>query len=240
MDTYTEFSTVYDYLLKHVDYEYWYKYIRTLMCKYTESQKRILEIGCGTGKFGAKFSRDNSLIYGMDKSMDMLQIAKVRAQKKYRIFCGDMTDFYLSKKFDFIFCVHDTMNYLLTYKDIQNTLKCVKNIMHDKSIFLFDITTEHNIKINFDGQSSFYSVRGIEVEWTNEYDKKKKHVYSVLKFVKNGNVIGFENHIQRIYTISEIEKILDKEGFKIHDIFSDYSLTPANNDAVMINFITGI
>ena len=86
MDTYTEFSTVYDYLLKHVDYEYWYKYIRSLMSKYTESHERILEIGCGTGKFGAKFSRDNSIVYGMDKSMDMLQVAKARAQKKYRIF----------------------------------------------------------------------------------------------------------------------------------------------------------
>ncbi|MCU0822748.1 MAG: class I SAM-dependent methyltransferase [Spirochaetes bacterium] len=238
MNPYTAFSSVYDNLLKHVDYEYWYKYIKTIMHQYVKNPELILELGCGTGRFGAKFSRDNFLTYGMDMSLDMLQVAKARAFKKYHIFCGDMTGFYLSKKFDFIFSVHDTMNYHLTYNDIKKVLRCVKKIMHPDSVFMFDITTEHNIKTNFDKKSSLYSVRGTDVEWSNTYDRKKKHIYSVLKFRKNGREVASETHIQRIYSADEIKGILQKEGFEIINIFSDYSFTPVQKDTVMINFIT--
>ena len=239
MNPYTAFSSVYDNLLKHVDYEYWYKYIKTLMFQYVERPELILELGCGTGRFGAKFSRDDFLIYGMDRSIDMLQIAKARAFRKYHIFCGDMTGFHLSKKFDFIFSVHDTMNYHLTFNEIKKVLRCVKNIMHKDSVFMFDITTEHNIKINFDKKSSFYNVRGTDIEWSNTYDKNKKQIYSVLKFKKNGREVASETHVQRIYSEEEIKGILKKEGFEIINIFSDYSfMPPVKDDTVMINFIT--
>lgn len=238
MNPYTAFSTVYDNLLKHVDYEYWYKYIKTLMFQYIKSPRSILELGCGTGRFGAKFSRDDFLIYGMDKSLDMLKVAKLRAFKKFHILCGDMTGFFLSREFDFIFSVHDTMNYLLTYNDIRKTFRCVKNIMHSDSVFMFDITTEHNIKINFDGQSMFYNVRGTEVEWSNEYDEKRKKIHSFLKFQRENKILCTETHTQRIYSVDEIKRLLEREGFLILDIFSDYSFTPVAPDAVMINFVT--
>ncbi len=237
MNTYTAFSTVYDYLLKHVDYEYWYEYIRTLMLQHIESPEAILELGCGTGRFGAKFSRDDYYIYGMDKSLDMLKIAKIRAYKRFHIFCGDMTDFHLSKKFDFIFSVHDTMNYLLRYDDIRKVFKCVKRIMHKDSIFMFDITTEHNIKINFEGQSTHYNVGGMDIEWSNEYDEKKKLVYSTLDFQKKDGYNESEMHIQRIYSVDEIKKLLEKENLEVVDIFSDYSFSSVKKDSVMINFV---
>ncbi len=198
----------------------------------------ILELGCGTGRFGAKFSRDNFQIYGMDKSLAMLQVAKIRSYKNFRIFCGDMTNFYLSKKFDFIFSVHDTMNYLLRYSDIRKVFRCVKRIMHHDSIFMFDITTEFNIRSNFDGQSTYYNVRGIEIEWSNEYEENKKRIYSTLKFQKENGSIETEKHIQRIYSIDEIKRLLEEERFEIVDIFSDYSFSPIKKDAVMINFVT--
>lgn len=239
MNTYTTFSEVYDHLLKHVDYEYWYKYIKTLMNQYVESPKSILELGCGTGRFGAKFSRDDYLIYGMDKSINMLQVAKLRAFKKFHIFCGDMTNFFLSKSFDFIFSVHDTMNYLLTFEDLRKVLGCVKQALHKKSIFMFDITTEHNIMINFDKKTSFYEVPGgMQVKWSNEYNRKKKHIYSTLEFMRDSEVVCTEKHTQRIYSIKEIESLLAECGFEIIDIFGDYSFTPVNNETVMVNFIT--
>jgi len=240
MNPYTAFSEVYDYLLKHVDYECWYKYIRELMLKYVDKPENILELGCGTGRFGAKFSRDNSIIFGMDRSFDMLQVARVRSRKNFRIFCADMTGFHLARQFDFIFSVHDTMNYLLTYSDIRKTLQCVKKVMHKKSIFMFDITTEHNILLNFDRQSTFYNVRDMEVEWSNEYDKRKKKIFSKLEFRKNGRHMGTEMHVQRIYSISEMEKLLIEQGFEVLDVFNDYSFSRVQEDAVMINFISRV
>jgi SAM-dependent methyltransferase len=234
---YTIFPSVYDNILKHIDYERWYSYIRSLMLRYIDKPENLLELGCGTGKFGAKFSRDNFEIFGLDKSIEMLKIAHIRAYKNFRIFCADMKDFCLLRKFDFIFSVHDTINYFLKNDDLSRVLKSVKKIMHKDSIFMFDITTEYNIKKYFYNNKTDYSVRGIDVEWANEYDADKKLIYSLLTF-KYNSFVDTEMHVQRIYSIDEIIDLLNRENLKVVDIFSDYSFDPVREDSVMINFVT--
>jgi len=238
METYTELSEVYDYLLKDVDYDSWYSFLRTLMLKYVKNPSHILELGCGTGKFGAKFSRDNYLIYGMDKSLEMLMVAKMRAFKYFRIFCGDMTNFYLSKNFDFIFTVNDTMNYLTNNSEITNTLRSIRKVMHKNSIFMFDITTEYNIIKNFDGKVTRFNVKGMEVEWSNKYDSDNGFIYSTINFYKKDGSFSTERHVQRIYSIAEIEGFLKRENYKLIDIFGDYSFSSITADTIMINFVT--
>lgn len=238
MNPYTLFPEVYDHLFRNVDYEYWYRYIRSIMLQYVENPVVILELGCGTGKFGAKFSRDGYICYGMDKSIDMLKIAKIRAFKNYRIFCADMTNFSLVKKFDFLFSVHDTMNYLLDYDNIRKTFSSINRTMNDNSIFMFDITTEHNIYKNFTGEPVLYNVNNMNIKWSNEYDSKRKLIFSILEFRKKNGEIETETHIQRIYTINELTKILIEENFDVIDIYSDYSFESPHEDSVMINFIT--
>jgi SAM-dependent methyltransferase len=237
LNPYTIFPSVYDYILKHIDYERWYIYIRSLMLRYVDNPETLLELGCGTGKFGAKFSRDNFQIFGMDNSIEMLKIARIRAYKNFRIFCADMKDFSLLKKFDFIFSVHDTINYFLNIEDLSKVLRSVKKIMHKDSIFMFDITTEYNIKKYFYNNKNDYSVMGKDIEWANEYDADNKLIYSLLTF-KHNSFVDTEMHVQRIYSVDEIKNLLKRENFEIVDIFSDYSFDPVKEDSVMINFVT--
>jgi SAM-dependent methyltransferase len=207
------------------------------MSMYIDKPARVLELGCGTGKFGAKFSRDNFLVYGMDNSIEMLNMARLRAYKNFLIFCADMKNFRLARKFDFIFSVHDTINYFLDPDDLVKVFKCVKEVMDKNSIFMFDITTEYNIKKYFFNNRTNYYFRGMEIEWENNYDQKKKYIYSVLKFKKEKSIES-ETHVQKIYSVQEIKSLLKKAGLKTLNIFSDYSFEPVKKDTVMINFVT--
>ena len=239
MDTiYTDFAPIYDCLLQHVDYDRWYRYIKSLMLRYIKNPRLILELGCGTGKFGAKFSRDGFAVFGMDISISMLRIAKLRAYGNFRIFCADMRNFQLARKFDFIFSVHDTMNYFLEYSDLRSVLRSTKGGMHEESVFMFDMTTEHNIMRYFDKKLMRYTIRDIQVEWSNSYDPEEKVVFSTLRFTKPDGSTTVEKHVQRIYTVDEMSGLLQREGFAIIDIFSDYSFSAVKEDAVMINFVT--
>jgi len=178
-EPYSGLAEAYDYILRHVDYEQWYQFIRGIMIHYTENPETVLELGCGTGKFGAKFSADNFRIVGIDSSLNMLRVAKTRAFRSFRILCADIRNYSLKKPFDFIFSVHDTMNYQLTKEDIRDVLRSTKRVMHDKSIFMFDITTEHNIDRFFNNKTSFYKTRGMNIEWGNAYDREKNISFPV-------------------------------------------------------------
>ncbi len=227
----------YDYLLRHVDYERWYRYIRSVMFRYIQDPQSILEIGCGTGKFGAKFSRDDFTIYGMDVSLEMLRMAKPRARRHFSVFCGDVRNFALSRAIDFIFSVHDTMNYLLTHDELGAAFKSVQNIMHEGSIFMFDLTTEHNIRRFFDGKVTRHVRGNAEVVWENSYDAESKIVSSILTVKKSNGQIAVETHRQRIYESGEILPLVRDAGLEIVDIFSDYSFKKPSGKTIMINYL---
>ena len=80
---YETIAEAYDYMLRHVDYERWYQYISGIMIYFVNNPRSVLELGCGTGRFGAKFSADDFIIYGIDRSMRMLQVAKTRAFRNF-------------------------------------------------------------------------------------------------------------------------------------------------------------
>ena len=239
-DPYSRLATAYDKILEHVDYQEWYNYIRAIMTRYVEEPKTVVELGCGTGRFGAKFSADGYMIYGVDRSIDMLCVAKARAFKNFRLICSDIMDFALARPVDFIFAVHDTMNYLMKKSDVRRALRCVRGVMHSGSIFMFDITTEYNIENNFNGVTNTYEIRGNTVEWGNRFDRRRRIVQSTLRFHNGDGTMEEENHFQRIYTVDEIKSLLKKEKFELLGVFSDYSFKKPAHDTVMINFVTRI
>lgn len=236
MEPYTDIAPVYDYLLRHVDYQEWYEYIRSVMKRHCDSARNILELGCGTGRFGSKFSNDGYTIFGIDKSLDMLRVARTRTFLNFRILCSDITNFHLAKKMDFIFSVHDTMNYLLEYADILNMFRCVRETMNGDSVFMFDITTEHNIYTNFDGKTSQYRLHNSTVEWSNRYDAGKKLIISTLRIHRNGKT-SVEKHVQRIYSAEEMRELLAEGGLAPLGVYGDYTFEPPRDSTVMINFI---
>ena len=130
------------------------------------------------------------------------------------------------------------MNYQLTTDGIRKVLRCVKNIMHEKSIFLFDITTEHNINSYFNNKTSFYKTRGMNIEWSNRYLREKKHIISTFITRFDDGRVFMEEHTQRIFSRYEIEQVLEEEGLEILEIYSDYTYNPPSDDTIMINFIT--
>jgi len=237
MNPYTELATAYDLILEHVDYKAWYDYICSVMCRNVNNPRKILELGCGTGKFGPKFSADDFTVYGIDVSFEMLRIAKTRAFRNFHIFCSDMRNFALSEKMDFIFCVHDAMNYLLEKKDIRNVLRSVREVMHNDSVFMFDLTTEYNIKNNFENQITEYKSMGRIIEWSNTYDKKNKIVLSTLNFSRDDGTSVSEHHVQKIYSVKEITKLIISEGMDIIGVYGDHTFLPPGKKNVMINFV---
>lgn len=235
-EAYSHMAAHYDFLLGHVDYEHWYNYIKMIMHVYFGFPEHILEIGTGTGKFGSYFSRDGYPITGLDLSFEMLRAAKLRAYKNYSIVCGDARNLPFSKPFDFIFSVHDTLNYITEIEDLKKVLLSAASLMHEDSVFLFDMTTEYNVLTNFDSQVKSFQHNDWMIQWYNEYDKGKRIIESFMTFRKDDE-FKQEIHRQKIYTTEEVLILLKECGLTLFELYADYTYEKPGPKTIMKNFV---
>lgn len=267
---YTGFADCYDEIMNHVDYQAWHRFLKFTLLGYQNGifsklggkkentwiqnynsgenyenkypeQCDILEIGCGTGNLAIPFFNDGFAVTGLDGSIKMLQILK-KKNRKIPTICSEMKNFALNKKFDYIFSVHDTVNYLTEPDDLAVFFENIGYHLKNQGVFLFDLTTEYNILRNFHKKKDEYQTENAHIKWTNLYDKKSKIISSKLKFSSkerhNNNKSCFvEEHKQRIYQIEEIREIVKEKGFRILRIFSDQSFQYPRATSLMINYL---
>ena len=101
--------------------------------------KKVLDLGCGTGRFDFLFEKENPLsILGVDISQQMLNIAKNKAMKrssKVKFIQYDINNLntYNNEQFDFIFS-STTFHYI---RDINGLFKNMYNLLEEKAPVLF-------------------------------------------------------------------------------------------------------
>lgn len=112
-----------------------------LVFVYTQNKKEVdlLEIGCGTGNI-LKTLPKNFQIYGLDVSADMVEIAKKKI-KHGTFWQADMTQFSISKKFDVILCIFDTINHLNHFSQWEHTFQRAAKHLKSNGVFIFDMNT---------------------------------------------------------------------------------------------------
>lgn len=119
-----KYSNIYNQIYKKKNYIKESKYIITLLKKNKVIKKNILEFGLGTGRHAKYLLSKNYNLVGIDKSPDMLRIAK--KIPKLKCILGDIRSIKLNKKFDAILSLFHCINYMLTSSDINNFFKNAK------------------------------------------------------------------------------------------------------------------
>lgn len=105
-------------------YSFYYTNIKSLLGSLIPKNKKVLEVGCGTGDLLASLNPKNG--YGMDISREMIIIAT----KKYKNI--KFSTNYPSEKFDFIFMT-DVIEHLT---DPQKEFNSISKLMNKKTIFV--------------------------------------------------------------------------------------------------------
>lgn len=166
-----------------------FSYIRS---KTNIKNKNILDIGCGGGILTEKLARHGGNITAIDKSKELIKIAKSRLNSSYDItyINIDTTEFLKknTEKFDIILC----MELLEHIKNKNQVIDLIKHIMN-KDCFLIISSLNKNL------------ITYIKIIFFAEYVIKKmpKNTHIFENFIKIGDINSYIDEI-KIIDIKEI------------------------------------
>ena len=189
------------------------KKVLSLIRKYNPKAKSILELGVGSGNVLKCFPKRYNL-FGLDIGQKYVKLA----QKKMpyaNLIVSSMHNFKINKKFDVIFSVYDSINFLESFDQWKQTFKTVHNHLNDQGIFIFDMYTpkmlergknwSHFSKEKFGYMWDKAEVKGNKLTWHfHIFEKQKGNSYAL-------NEYRFH---ERMFPVKKTEQEL-KKHFKI-------------------------
>jgi len=104
--------------------------------EYSKQAKKILEIGCGIGMVLANLP-ERYVVYGLDIERDYIEVCRRRIPRGMFFVCS-MHNFKIDEKFDVIFSVNDSINFLKDFAQWRSTFKAVNEHLNRDGLFIFD------------------------------------------------------------------------------------------------------
>ncbi len=242
VEPYSELASIYDYVMRHVNYGRWAAYLCKLFKKAEGEVSQILDIACGTGSLLAKLANIGFRVTGFDMSPAMVRMAKAKVlncDQPVPLWCGSMMDFGVQSKFDSIICTYDSINYCLKQEAYEATLLHSAQAVRPGGLFIFDVCTQKNSRMHF---KNYY-----ENDGNGEYDYIRQSFYSpghniqTNEFIitrNSGAQTSFkERHQQRIYRISDLLQSIPADLFDVIGVYDGFSLRAGSEKSERVHFV---
>lgn len=129
------YSSTYDALYGEKDYA---AEVASIAERLGRSEGAILDLGCGTGSHAALLARAGYVVTGVDRSADMLAIARAK-NADVEFVCADLIDFDLEgRRFDGAIMMFAVLGYLVEPSAIAAALANVRRHLRPGAAFVFD------------------------------------------------------------------------------------------------------
>lgn len=138
------YAGYYDLLYKDKDYKSEADYVEKLIRKYKPDAKKILDLGCGTGKHDFIFAEKGFDVTGVELSQQMIEVANSNLKltdKKNNVLKfvqGNTQKINLHEKFDAVVALFHVMSYHTENEEVNQAIKTVKKHLKPDGIFIFD------------------------------------------------------------------------------------------------------
>ncbi len=233
---YTALAQVYDVFMDNVDYDAWCKVIREKLYLHGIRDGLICDLCCGTGEVTERLSEMGYDMIGVDASVDMLGIAQ---RKQFRraarrgeaagsdilYLNQDVRAFELYGTVRAIVCTCDSINYITEREDLLAVFRLVNNYLDPGGLFLFDSNLPEKYE-TIGNQVIAENRREGSFIWQNQYDPTaRKNEYDLTIFLPERNGLYSkheETHVQRAWTVEELENTLEEAGLQVMESCAAY------------------
>ncbi|MEX2632892.1 MAG: class I SAM-dependent methyltransferase [Balneolales bacterium] len=244
---YGKLAPIYDEVMFDVDYEQWADFIDAIIQFHRHDTVTVLELACGTGTLSMLLDElDCYKITATDSSQDMLNEARRKAESAHSDIKWTQVDFLdinLDEKFDAVLLLFDSVNYLTEINQIELMLSEVRKVIKPEGIFIFDFTTPIYSQtivglLNEDRitKNGFHYIRDSSYDSENRLHRND---FTIQKLGANSKVLSEsrESHIQKIYSLDEIEDVVSRSEFSILSAYEDFEMKKANHKSGRVTMV---
>lgn len=226
MEIFNDYAYYYNMFYGNKDYQGEANVIHDLINKYGKiSTKKLLNLGCGTGRHDYELNKLGYHIKGIDLSQNMVEIAKEKYHNipNLEFEVGDARYYSVQNRYDAVISLFHVMSYQNENVHVKQMMKTAYDALEEGGLFIFDAWYGPGVLTDRP------AIRKKEVEDKDNrivrfaqptMDPNKNLVdvnYDVYVFNKsNGSVSEIrETHKMRYFFMPEIEFFLCNAGFKL-------------------------
>jgi len=224
---YTSLAEVYEAMYKvFINYDEEFELYYQLLQKY--NCHSVVEIGCGTGNLAHRFNEQGIIYTGMDISGEMLAIAK-KNNPACSFLQARMQDFVLAAKVASAIITGRTISYLLTNKDVMESLLAIHQNLQTSGIVCFDFIDANKFIPLIGNDAVVHTVAAGNKQYRREsfwkVNLSQSWAFDWLSVFyeegKNGHLIkiGEDESTIRAFTKDEIILFLQLARFTVKEIF---------------------
>lgn len=235
---YEKFAYLYDELMSDAPYEQWVSFVLKIIKQTGITDRKLLDVGCGTGNTAIPLSEHGFEVTAVDLSDEMLIVAKEKSDAKgvnIRYFQQDMKELGGLGYFDVVISLCDSINYLSNEDEVETTFRRIYNHLNNNGIFVFDVHSIYKINEIFTGNTFADSGEEVAYIWEcfrGDWDYSVEHELSF--FIKNSADLYErfdELHKQRTYPIKFYKQALERAGFRLEQVTGDFSVDTLAEDS---------
>src|SRR3954468_20518582 len=138
---YEPLAPFYDRYTHDYGHEAWLANIETISLSHGLRGRRLLDVGCGTGKSFIPMLERGFEVTACDISREMIAEARRKAGRRAEFPVADMRRLPVLGEFDLITCLDDAMNHLLAPDELAQAFEGFSANLAAGGLLIFDVNT---------------------------------------------------------------------------------------------------
>jgi SAM-dependent methyltransferase len=224
--TYEAMAPVYDHFTAHHDYEAWLGDLLAALERNGLQGRRLLDVGCGTGKSFLPLLPRGWEVTACDVSASMVELAREKAGDSVRLAVADMRELPRFGEFDLAWALDDAINYLLSAEELEQALVGMRENLAPTGLLLFDVNTLLAYRTFF-AETETVERGGWRLVWTGEATAdvapgsicESTLESTPLDGVGGGAEASTLRHRQRHFPETEVLATLERAGLDCLDVY---------------------
>jgi SAM-dependent methyltransferase len=220
---YEAIAPVYDDFTAHHDYELWLGHLLPKVSHHGLSGRRLLDVGCGTGKSFLPMLERGWEVTACDISPSMLELARTKAGGAAQLSVADMRELPRFGEFDLVWALDDAINYLLSAEELGEALSGMRANLAPGGLLMFDVNTLQAYRTFF-AEEQRVERAGRQLVWRGQGSADTPPAsISEARFEIEGGEDGTDGethvHRQRHFPEAEVREQLAGAGLECLDVY---------------------